>query len=1437
MPDIDSLFADAASNPATQGNYVDVSQEDILNSIPEEERVQPPVQPQPVGEQSQSSEVAGQGQQPDNTTEDGGLLGSLGNAFNALRGGEGSGGSDNWSDSLMGDLRDQIDNTFGGNQLTREEITANMEGKEAERNEARAANPVSATLDEVTGVVQGASVGAVEGALTTGEIIGDTVKTFTGLAQESDQVFSNKYEWAKWNLGKDDVGAKTGVGKVAQGFAEFGIVMAATGGFGGAGAGAGILKSATVSAAKGVASDMILASKGEGNLSNLIKENAPEWYPTWLTALAVDEDDSPWEAMLKTGLEGAGLGILADGAVAGFLQGSKAVRRLLKKNPKATIAEQSAVAIEASQAVVNKPTVPTQQTGAFNDALKTATPERFERMAPLLDQADKGIPVYYDDVANAFPEYFTIPGAGREVLDDFNPAVYGALGKDFTLDPFTGEVPTTGTMVSIDGAVLENVTPDTVANFIAQNRDILSRDDVFLGSWVSDKTGRPVIKLSRRVVDNAEARTLGKVFDQEGVFDLELANRTNFEEGYISTGGTDNLRTTKGGHIGSLESMPSDITPTSPTRALEQQAQVRSMKDIAAPATSGRTVTDAQLKKIASRTSDEAAVWMREFVETNPVDINQLSKISRTTPEQIAAEAGTAIQDSLGTAGIIDFDKILKQGVGEDTLLSPAGIVQVRGLMQEMSSRISAESIAIKKASDGGQEMFTHFDRMVDQVKTLTHIHKESANAYSRYLSTYKVKVPFLNADIEIPSGMQPKSATDLAASIDAANKSLDDLAAKVRSGDPKAKSEAVRLAVAMDLADGDISKTLTFAQHSGRLMGKEALNIMYNSMLSSPATHVINTLSNAMQTVYRPLAAYAGGDAKQKKQAISAFYGFSNNIWESMQLAGKVMQDQVTIKGDKGIAQVGEVKMVMEQLQIGAEATTDLGYKAGLGYTDMLYNVANFPLFSWPSKLLTTSDEFFKSMIARMEFQSRTMGEAIDAADGAPDGIEAAYKHLLEKTHGQNFTKSGEILNDDLLAVAKEGTFQTELEGAAKAFGDFVNSVPVLRAFFPFIKTGHNIMAYTASHVPVLNKQLTEYKAVMAGTDEYAKAVFKGRQAYGQMIITAGAVAAFTGGITGNGPPDPAERKIWLQTNQPRSFKFGDKFVDYSRIEPFGQILSAVADLVDMGKYAVKHGIGGDQMEYLAGYLTYAIANNFTNKSYMQGVVPLGKMLTPGWQGMGTLASLAPSQINNFIPLSGARRAFSNAITPNMMEYQSQVDRVWASMGLGGRPFGAVSHDWLDGSPLESPSGGVNAINPLKVVTRKQSVVRDALEDIGYDSSVIAETLKGVELSSEQLSKVQKLMGGSGLEDRLKVIVTDPRFKVSRDLYFSEVRGNFAVDKKNYWYYDTIQKEVINTRDWALRRLQEEYPEIGAEIQANTDAIQQRRTEPFESIKDFHKQ
>ena len=81
-----------------------------------------------------------------------------------------------------------------------------------------------------------------------------------------------------------------------------------------------------------------MAASGEGNLSNLIQDHAPDWYPTWLSALAVDEDDNPFEAAFKTALEGGILGAPI-GAVSAYLKGARAVRKYQAANPKATQVE------------------------------------------------------------------------------------------------------------------------------------------------------------------------------------------------------------------------------------------------------------------------------------------------------------------------------------------------------------------------------------------------------------------------------------------------------------------------------------------------------------------------------------------------------------------------------------------------------------------------------------------------------------------------------------------------------------------------------------------------------------------------------------------------------------------------------------------------------------------------------------------------------------------------------------------------------------------------------------------------------------------------------------------------------------------------------------------------------------------------------------------
>ncbi len=173
--------------------------------------------------------------------------------------------------------------------------------------------------------------------------------------------------------------------------------------------------------------------------------------------------------------------------------------------------------------------------------------------------------VTYNDIKKLTRQYFNNDLAGsRKVDDDFHPDVYKKLNglkgpqDGATINPFTGTEPGSGTMVAIDGVIpLETVNHEEVKKFVLENRELLSRDDVYLGSWISAKTGEPVVELSRLIPNEGrsirehskdpekkfygevtQAELLGRLFDQEGIFVLD-----SFD--YIPTGGADELKKTK----------------------------------------------------------------------------------------------------------------------------------------------------------------------------------------------------------------------------------------------------------------------------------------------------------------------------------------------------------------------------------------------------------------------------------------------------------------------------------------------------------------------------------------------------------------------------------------------------------------------------------------------------------------------------------------------------------------------------------------------------------------------------------------------------------------------------------------------------------------------------------------------------------------------------
>ena len=1380
----------------------------------------------------------------------------------------------------------------------------------------------------------GAALKTGEAIGNTGDLIQDTQKSLINqnivnaqqaLGFESlwsplnptDDIFSNEYDGAQVDLSSSQY-ADSGAGQVAKDFISFGATLWMTGGLKGdsgiRGAitavkgGKGVKGAAQAfggsGAARGVIADL-MQNPEDGNLSNTIRDNAPEWYPTWLTALAVEDDDNPWVARIKTGLEGMGLSEAADGLVAIF-KARNAARKAMKNG-----ASQEDAITEGL--VAAQKDMPNSRAYRKNWGNVARRPQNVQ--------------------------YFTL---GPRSINNIDPSVvpYKALMEGdvsgFTKNPLTGEEAVDGYMVNIDGAKdLLDLSPESITRWITDNAEALSREDTFIGGYI-DEMGRPVLEISRQVMDRSEAIRLGVEFDQETIYDV-AAGRLSRGEGdpgqldlfseqpsfpgleqrgtqdvipldarpvtpqtsdvsfppsskqiadakakwesnpnratpwdeltedqqqelvktyldnksiptpkptpdpqpYIRTAGVSEVGMTRNAGFRDLQWRPHDPTPqvtlrtqanigdVSPTKKVPQEYSKVDMTDAAVSQSKGTAfnvrptskpiISKASMKIIGS--SQDGQKLLKKFTNKDP-DLQAIANKAGKTPQEIRAEAAESMArfngdpESLGTQ-ILDGTKIYTQ----------PGMIAAKTLIGDISSRLAESVVQVRRLGDNGMDSMPAVVKMVDEMKALLATYKYTTQAYGRGLNN--LKIPALG--IEIPNYFSKQSPADVNKIVMDANQTLDKLVKDLASGDPAVMKNAEIMAGRLMLAGGDPALMRSATSIMGGVLMKSGLQAFYNSMLSGLKTQVVNTTSTAMNAFYRPFQAMAGSvftkDGKMHRQAAAATYAaFGQNLMEAWSVAARVWENggNAINDGSKGFVRASEAQAAVDLVNKMADGSGDKSFIWGARAVAWTYNLVNNPYLDWPSRFMTTTDEFFKTFAARNEFVTRNWMEAAEKTSGVPgDQTKALFEQLMKTNADRNFDNvSGAILDEDLLKAGKETTFQTDLEGKAAQFARFVDGVPLLRVFFPFIKTGHNIMVYTAQHTPLAHLFSKEYRAAMRGSDELLKAQMKGRMATGSFVIGTAGVLAMNGMLTGNGPSDPEQKKVWMENNKPRSINIPgtDTWIDYSRLEPFNMLLGGVADI----HYGLTTGeLSEDMGEYLAAHLAYSIAANFTQKSYYQGLIPFAQILQPNAVGGNKLVNVTAETVNNLAPYAGLRRNIANALTPDMMEFADEMERLKFQASGGMIGTAAPRYDWLknDGTPTESPSGGGNSVWPYRVQQRKVDPVRDELEDIGLEVTDIIRR-SGVEMTPVMISKVQLRMGDGELYKDIKRLQGSKAYQDSKDKATFDAKNNKAdyarvKGRKGYSFYQDTMGLIDAARDDAINHLYQTDDDFRAEADA----------------------
>jgi hypothetical protein len=165
------------------------------------------------------------------------------------------------------------------------------------------------------------------------------------------------------------------------------------------------------------------------------------------------------------------------------------------------------------------------------------------------------------------------------------------------------------------------------------------------------------------------------------------------------------------------------------------------------------------------------------------------------------------------------------------------------------------------------------------------------------------------------------------------------------------------------------------------------------------------------------------------------------------------------------------------------------------------------------------------------------------------------------------------------------------------------------------------------------------------------------------------------------------------------------------------------------------------------------------------------------------------------------------------MQEYNSEVDSLLYQATGGLINKGAITYDYITGEKVQALSGGVNSLMPVASTERGGNKVKDALERIEFDNSFIIKSLSGVKLNAQQRSRLQQLMGESGMQKELEAWVTHPEFEPAVQDFKARLDNGERVYKENQPFYNYIVQIMSRYRDSAVQQIKQEFPELNQAV------------------------
>ena len=588
----------------------------------------------------------------------------------------------------------------------------------------------------------------------------------------------------------------------------------------------------------------------------------------------------------------------------------------------------------------------------------------------------------------------------------------------------------------------------------------------------------------------------------------------------------------------------------------------------------------------------------------------------------------------------------------------------------------------------------------------------------------------------------------------------------------------------------------------AGRKMLEITQEYWINSILSGPATQFVNMIGNGLTNLMlfaeKSVGAILSGNGDLRKALFSYGYNMETlkESFDAAVLAYKT-DDSILVRGSRQFSDASS-----EANRAITAKNLNVSDKSALGMSvNFLGKITRFP-----SRLLTTGDEFFKNLAYRQYLRTELATDAIrkmrmgeDLGENISSITEYVEKNLknyinegghyysqkgklLEakraaekagKTFGKgqeefiakylqkepfSATSSRSILAEKAVNHAKNATFTDELpkDGIFNAFGNILTKHPILKFVVPFLRTPANILKFGLQRSPVglsmeVTKRLSkEYRLKLKNGTPTEIAEVRGRLATGS-LTTAATLYYVMGGdsfgfnITGSGPQNRKERDALRATGwQPYSIRTpGGTYLSYQRLDPVATMMQMAADYRDYLIYETPEDDDRNAAELFANMsMVYAVG--LSDKTFLKGVNNMLNIFRDP---------------EYYVPKLG--KDISGGFVPNVLNqsknYQSEI-MVREAKGFSdtllkripGKEKQVAPKRTILGEEVyrQNPLGLLGVVNPIYLSKDKNNIVDTEIAATGHGYSLPSKYLYGIK--DIDLSQIKSNEGQYDAYDRL---------------------------------------------------------------------------------------